>query len=291
MLEIRDLKVGDEAAVEGFLEQWSESSLLVLSNLRQVGLKPGSGCYHGYYCGAFQDGRLIGVAVHFWNGMLFVRTEDEAGALAVRAVSSSRFPIAGILGPSAQVAEARSALGLEKAEVSFEGSMDIMALDLNEISVPDVLENSLIKARRARSSELDLVANWLTRFSVEVEGIADSPALYGKSYESAQRFRREKRLFVLERGGQIVASCVFSAVYGDIVRVGYVWTPPGLRNSGYASGVVAGALLAARAEGANRACLIANDPAALRSYLGLGFQRIDRETLVHFNEEMTRLTA
>ena len=166
-----------------------------------------------------------------------------------------------------------------------------MALDLDELRVPDVLENSMIRARRARSSELDLVANWLARFSVEVEGLPDSPALYGKSYESALRFRREKRLFVLERAGQLVASCVFSAVYGDMVRVGYVWTPPGLRNSGYARAVVAGALLRARAEGANRACLIANDPAALRAYLGLGFQSIDRETLVHFDGEVTRLTA
>ena len=55
--------------------------------------------------------------------------------------------------------------------------------------------------------------------------------------------------------------------------------PPGLRNSGYARTVTAGALLAAREEGIRQAVLLSEDPAARHAYLALGFAPRDRQTL------------
>ena len=68
----------------------------------------------------------------------------------------------------------------------------------------------------------------------------------------------------------------------DAVQVGGVWTPPQLRNRGYARAVVAGALLAVRAAGVRRSVLFtaeANLPAQ-RAYAALGFTRIGDWALI-----------
>lgn len=65
-----------------------------------------------------------------------------------------------------------------------------------------------------------------------------------------------------------------------MVQVGGVYTPPALRSRGYARCAVAGSLLAARAEGAERAILFTNNPAAVRAYEALGFARIGEYALV-----------
>ncbi len=113
--------------------------------------------------------------------------------------------------------------------------------------------------------------------------------------ETVQRRRRERALWVLERRGQLVACCGFSARYRERVQVGPVWVPPGLRNAGYARAVVASALAKAQAGGARRAVLLGDDPAAKRAYLALGFERVGARALAFVRESPCerrhRLTA
>src|SRR5262249_52612945 len=82
--------------------------------------------------------------------------------------------------------------------------------------------------------------------------------------------------WVLEVDGVAVAFQQFNAMLSDVVQVGGVWTPPALRNRGYARAVVAGALRAARADGVRRGVLFTaetNVPAQ-RAYRALGFTRV-----------------
>jgi predicted GNAT family acetyltransferase len=90
--------------------------------------------------------------------------------------------------------------------------------------------------------------------------------------------------FVLERDGVPVAYQQFNAAVEDVVQVGGVWTPPPLRGRGYGRAVVAGALLAARAEGARRGVLFTGETnvQAQRAYAALGFTRVGDWALFFF---------
>jgi len=295
MIEVRDLQVEDEAALEAFLTSEADGCLHMLSNLKRAGLEPGGQPYQGRYAGAFRAGRLVGVASLFWNGVLVLSAPQGAEAAARRVVDTFGPPLKGFFGPPDQVARARCALGVEEAGLSFNAALDLMALDIDRLVRPAGLDNADLRVRSARSSEVDIVANWLCRFEVEVFGRDESPRLYSETLEDVHRRRRERALWVLQRRGQLVACCGFSARYRDRVQVGPVWVPPGLRNAGYARAVIAGALAKARAQGVRRAVLLGDDPAAKRAYLALGFETVGRRALAFMGEELPaqrrRLTA
>ena len=291
MSQIRILEPGDQAALEAALTLRAVDSLHMLWNLRQVGLKPGTAPYHGHYAGLFEGARIVGVAAHYWNGMVFLRASREAASLADLAVGQSPWPVKGFFGPEAEVAAARRALGLAAAPARLDARPEVMTLDLDDLEVPPILSDDRIQARRLRSSESQLVANWFQRFEIEVFGAKEDDKGAAEAFEQVERLRRERRLWVLARGGQIVACCGFSACHGDRVNVGPVWVPPGLRNAGYARAVVAGALLTAAREGVREACLFAEDPAATRAYLALGFETRGRMALVQLSEASCQRSA
>jgi predicted GNAT family acetyltransferase len=91
---------------------------------------------------------------------------------------------------------------------------------------------------------------------------------------------------MLVDGSDIVAYAAFNAALPEIVQLGGVWTPPERRGRGYGRAVVAGALLAARDGGAQRAVLFTGDDnvAAKRAYAALGFRRVGDWGLVLFAE-------
>lgn len=73
-----------------------------------------------------------------------------------------------------------------------------------------------------------------------------------------------------------VAYQQFNAALPDVVQVGGVWTPPPWRRRGYARAVVAGSLLAARAEGVPRSVLFTGEEniPAQRAYAAIGYRRV-----------------
>lgn len=296
MVEVRDLRSHHQAALEAFLLEQAEGCMHMLSNLACAGLDPGGDPYQGHYAGVFDDGRLIGVAALYWNGMLYIRSPQECEAVALQAVAASDSSVRGFFGPVEQVGRARRALGVDDADLRFYAEPALMWLDLDNLQVPPGLSWDGFQVRRVRSSEDDLMANWLMRFEVEVSRAEETPTLYRESLERARRLRREKRLWGLSREGQLVACCGFSARYGKLAQVGPVWVPPGLRNSGYARTVTAGALLVAREEGVERAVLLSEDPAATHVYLALGFVPRGRQALAFIRrsgraQDGLRLTA
>ena len=70
MLELRTLSAGDEARLERFLGAHRDTSMFLRSNARQAGL-----VYEGQRLGAsyvvgVDDGEIVGVAAHAWNGLI-----------------------------------------------------------------------------------------------------------------------------------------------------------------------------------------------------------------------------
>ena len=112
MSEIRILRSGDEQPLFGFLRKRTDSANLMLSNLGRVGLKREDTPYEGCYAGLFENGQLIALAVHYWNGMLFVEAPQGAARLARLAVEQSGYPLRGFYGPAAVDAYEPNGFGL-----------------------------------------------------------------------------------------------------------------------------------------------------------------------------------
>jgi predicted GNAT family acetyltransferase len=98
----------------------------------------------------------------------------------------------------------------------------------------------------------------------------------------------EGTAWVLEADGALVACQQFNATLPDVVQVGGVWTPPDLRGRGYGRAVVAGALLAARADGVRRGVLFTGEwnVSAQRAYEALGFARVGDWALLFLKEAL-----
>ena len=281
-MEIRLLGRGDEARLDAFLASHRDSSMFLRSNARRGGLEYGGQPYQGVYCGALDDGEVRAVVAHYWNGMLVVQAPRRAGDLAAACVAASGRTVTGLAGPTAQVAVARAALGLEEAPVKTDGSDWMYGLDLAELSVPAALARGDVICRRPHPEERETLCEWRIAYDIELLGAADTPEARRHSAEFLDRQIAESNAWVLIDRGQLVSLSGFNATLPDMVQLGGIYTPPELRGRGYAKAAVAGSLLVARERGASRAILFTSTASAARSYEGIGFRRTGDYYLVLF---------
>jgi uncharacterized protein len=279
---IRRLVTGDEAALEAFLAAYPESSMFLRANLRRVGLVDNGEPYQGTYVASFAGPEMTGAIAHFWNGTLHVQAPASVETLAPATVDASCRAVSGLLGPAEQVARARRALGLEAAATTTDSRDDLFALSLAALIAPPCIAKTVIRA--PRTEELDRMADWSASFHREALGFAGGAELERNCRDQVRRLQEERAQFVLAIAGEPVAYAAFNAVLPDVVQLGGVWTPPEFRGRGYGRRVVAGALLQARAAGADRAVLFTGpeNNAAQSAYRSLGFARVGDYGLVIF---------
>ena len=275
-MNVRVLAPGDEKHVEGLLADHPDSSLFLRRNLETTGLVDREERYHGSWAGAFEAGRLVAVAQHSRFGTVLVQAPRHAGAVAAAAVRASGRVVSGVVGPWTQVLTVRSALGFDGAPMRVESHEGLYALSLDALVVPEALASGRWRCRRARRDDLELLVDWRVAYNVEANHEQDGPALRAKSREEIETGLAERAGWVLEVDAGAVAYQQFNSMLRDVVQVGGVWTPPALRSRGYARAVVAGSLLAARADGVPRGVLFTGDEnvPAQRAYAAIGFRRV-----------------
>jgi predicted GNAT family acetyltransferase len=264
---IRILRPGDEGVLEAFLAAVPDTSMFLRSNARTGGLEDRGERLQATYAAAFEGGAIVAVAAHCWNGMLLVQAPQQLEALARAAISASGRRLKGIAGPAAQVRAARAALGVREPH-SDEAEM-LLSLDLAALRVPDQL--SRFSVRHPREEELPTVIAWREQYLAETGLGRPGPDLREEARSGIALLHARGDHWVLEDARAIVAYTAFNARLPDIVQVGGVWTPPGLRRRGYARCAVAGSLLDARAAGVTRAILFTSDEHAVCAYQALGF--------------------
>lgn len=117
---------------------------------------------------------------------------------------------------------------------------------------------------------------WRMAYNIETIHEPDGPELWEHSRSGVERYLGQRATWILEAGGQPVATTSFNARLPEIVQVGGVYTPPEWRNRGYARAAVAASLLAARAEGVRRAILFTGQERwpARRAYEAIGFRPV-----------------
>lgn len=282
MPEIRTLAPGDQDALEAFLRPRVESSIFLLSNSRQAGLIDRGERLEGTYFAAFEGRRIAGVVAHYWLGNLIFQAPAHLRALVDAAVAAEVRPIGGLLGPSEQVQRAREVLDWTDAELQLDEEEGLYALDLAEMVLPEPLRSGRLHGRRMERRDLDRVAEWRVGYHLEALGAEETPELRAECRVEIESSFEQGLTWVLEDGGELVASTSFNATIAEAVQVGGVWTPPALRGRGYGRVVVAVSLLDARAEGVERSILFTGDDnvPARRAYDALGYRRIGDHRIV-----------
>lgn len=277
MTSARILRPDEQAQLEAFLVPRVASSMFLLSNSRKAGLIDAPARHHGSYAAAFENGALVGVAAHYWNGIVCLQAAPAyAPALAELAVHSSQRALSGVVGPSAQVAAVLAARGLAAEKLRSDSEEDLFQLRLADLRVPAPLAEGHVSARAAQTEDLDLLVDVSVAFDVETLNARDTPELRAERRQGEQSGIAEGSIFLLEHEGRCVAASGFNASIPEAVQVGGVYTFPELRGRGFGRCVVAHSLLAVRARGVPTAILFTGQQnhAARRAYLSLGFERI-----------------
>src|SRR5439155_13342455 len=175
--ELRVLRPGDETALDTFLARHADSSMFLRSNARAAGLVDRGQPGQGTYVAAVEQGAIVGVAAHCWNGMMLVQAPAHAATLAREAVRLSGRTVAGFSGPWDQVVAARQALGLGEGTARKDSREDLYSLELRHLAVPPPLAAGQGRCRHPEDAELELMAQWRIAFTVEALGATATPAL------------------------------------------------------------------------------------------------------------------
>lgn len=177
--------------------------------------------------------------------------------------------VAAVLGPKGQPHSLLEALGLGAAPRRRDCVETGFTLRLDALILPDVTgcESVPLTAERA-----DLVIRWRAAFMTEISGLPADEAQPRAVADIARWVAADSHRLLLH-SGQPVALSGFNARLPQVVQVGGVYTPPGLRGRGYARRAVALHLAEARAAGALRATLFAVSDVAASAYRAIGFRQ------------------
>lgn len=296
MSTIRQLHPGDEAALERFLLAHLDSSMFLLSNMRNAGLVDNGEPYSGVYVAALEGNEpnneeIVAVLAHYWNGNIICQAPVEIDALWRSAVALSGRPVAGIVGLAEQVNSIADALGIMPEHCLLEGEETLFTLDLADLILPPALQTGSVSSRRMTVDDLDQLSAWRAAYQQETLGAPNSPQTLADARSAMLRSLNAGTSWVLEARGQLLAMTSFNAALSEAVQVGGVYTPPELRGRGYARAVVAASLRDASNEGVQRAILFTGTDhvAAQKAYRALGFEAVAAWGLVLLKEPLITL--
>jgi len=284
MPSVRLLGPADLPAIDAFLLRHADSSLFLRSNLRTAGIVDHGEPFQATYAGAFDDGGLVGIAAHCWNGNLIVQAPAALDDVVRTATAATGRGLRGIVGPWEQLCAARRALAMDDRPARMESHDRLFALALADLVRPAALDAPGVRGRRPSADDLDLVARWRVAYCVEILGAAEDDALRAESREDMQRMCDAGSAWLVEHDGVPMAFSGFNARLPDVVQIGGVFTPPALRSRGWARAAVASQLAAVIGEGVGRAILFTGEdnPAAQRAYEAIGFRPIGHYGLLLF---------
>lgn len=274
-MSIRKLRNSDAEKLEAFLSGYAETSMFLRSNMKRAGLEYQDSDYHGDYFGAFDEtGKVIGVLAHYWNGNIMMQALDKAilsGLIHAFREAVAR-PVAGILGADEQAKVVINKLLLSDEAYATNRSEGLYVLDLDTLSVPEKFDFSKAEMIDACKVDRAILTRWIKAYAIEALGSEDNEALNEHVESRVNRTINGTDCWALLIDGEPVSLSGFNARLPDIVQIGPVWTPPEYRSRGYARALVAMTLQKAKEEGAEKAILFTDNPAAAKAYESIGFE-------------------
>lgn len=263
----------DLPEVTEFLRGNVDCAMFPLSNLAEFGLD-GDHAYAPQMWMNRNGGEVTGVLCVTRNRTVLPVCPAEAAADVLRGSRVFR-----IMGPAELCRPLISALGLDGAGALVDREDPHYALGLSDLRVPE----GPGQLRSLGDADRDEMIDWSTAYHAEVLGSPlGAAAKDGRRAYDSMLARDSHR--VLMDDGRPLAMTGFNAALPDIVQIGGVYTPPGLRGQGHARRALALHLAEARARGVQRSILFAANPSAQRAYEAIGFRRIGDMTLFLLKE-------
>ncbi|MFN7901787.1 MAG: GNAT family N-acetyltransferase [Holosporales bacterium] len=163
----------------------------------------------------------------------------------------------------------------------------LYGLALTDLRLPPLLHDPSYRVRRALPSDAELLYQWNIVFDVEALHSVPGTPLEQQTIAKIDRRIALQELFLLERDTEPLAFCGISGFLMEAMHINPVYTPPFLRNRGYAKAITAGAILQRHQEqpSLEQAVLIVENPAAERAYQAIGFTKISDYQLALVRED------
>jgi GNAT superfamily N-acetyltransferase len=184
--------------------------------------------------------------------------------------------VSGLIGPSDQVHVLRAALGLAEVPARHAKDEPGFTLDLADLRLADPQGCRLCPVTAA---DREVLLPWRAQYEAELFAAPPAEARAAAETQIGRWITADSHR-LLWQGDVPVALTGFNARLPQVVQVGGVFVPPGLRGQGHARRAVGMHLAQARAAGVDRAVLFAASEPAERSYRALGFRRGDDMGLV-----------
>lgn len=286
--DYRPLAQPDFLLLEAFLQPRTERAFFIRANMHRAGLDYAGQPYQAEYFGAFHQGVLVGVLAYTWMHSILIDAlapdilDGMMPWLKDRLIARAG-KIEAVLGYAPLAARVMHCLNIPD---------HAMRRDLEEGLFQSLLQDDLVLrpdlvVRRACLDDLDLLAAWRVDFNIEALEATPGSDLEASARAEAARRIADQEFFILQKEGAPVAFCGISGQLADIIWYGPVWTPPEHRNQGFARQLIIGSIGIVRAERPKlrQAALIAGNPAAIKSYQAIGFNRISDWRLALFNEK------
>lgn len=277
---LRQARPGDEDAIEAFLADHAETSMFLLSNLRDFGLA--GDCDDPrtttYWLAGDPIIAVFGLSKAGFGMCQAPDASDNLWRAFAEAIAGQT--LAGFTGEAGQIEQAKQMFGLTEDMLALNQPEPLYRLSLDDL----IILQGPGELHTPDANDHALLAQWAFDYDVEALGTAPGPELRVQAEGEAGRMIEGGRTRVLVVSGETVAKTTFNARLPDMVQIGGVYTPPALRARGYARKVVALHLAEARAEGVKTAILFASGPAACRAYEAIGFQHIGSYALAILKE-------
>jgi RimJ/RimL family protein N-acetyltransferase len=291
---IREAGLQDRNEIEARLIRRIDGAMFPLANLRDHGLGEGGfASDHAKASRYWLVGESGVVAVSRAGIVMPVldrgldrsldRGLDRGTDLSRLAPALAGLTVTGVVGAAEAARPVVAALGLAGHPMRLDADEPGFALDLGALAYPVPAGLSL---QRLASVHRALALAWRGAAKVETEGMDVEEAQASAIGNVADWIAADSHRILLDHG-RPVALTGFNARISEIVQIGGVYTPPGLRNRGYARAAVALHLAEARAEAVARAVLFAASPAAARAYAAIGFQPTADFTLALLEQPVT----
>lgn len=272
----------DVPAIEAFLREHVQSSMFPLANLRDYGLDGAQDRSPSFWLK--DDGSTIaGLLGLTREGMLMPQMPHATPPdwRAIAPLLAGRRLI-GAAGDSEQVRALLPALGLADRPASLDEDEPAFRLSLDDLIVPALPDTRLIRPDQAHRG---LMVEWRMAYHREVLGTPENK-LERLAEREVDSFLERDTFRILLHGTTPMAMTGFNAVLPEIVQIGGVYTPPGLRGRGYARRAVGLHLEEVRRAGVGAAVLFASGGMAVRAYLAVGFEPAGEFALVLFRDPL-----
>ncbi len=274
-MNIRLLKSQDTQVLEEYLAPHKAECMFICSNLKAAGIDYKGADFEGEYFGYFNtNDQLQGVIVHYWNGnlMMHARDHDVLEKLILHLKKNISRLIAGILGPNIQAEHVINKLGLSGRKFGINSNEGLYEINLEALNNLNMQSN--MKVVPAQDVPKSILIEWMKSYDIEALGALDNEALEKQVQEHWNLRLQKNDSWVLLLDETPVALIAFNARLADMVQVGPVWTPPEHRNKGYARLLLAYTLYQEKLKGTKQAILFTDNPAAIKAYLAIGFEKI-----------------